>query len=89
MSQFKPSGSSFCEESKKNCDNPIWSTDPNKLKQKILSTDSLNKLPFELDDDLLEEDEDDEKPNHISSLTESFILINKENLGEGSSRSNF
>jgi len=72
------------EESKKN---GIIS-DPNKLKQKVLSSDSLDQLPFAFDDDdILEEDEDDEKLIPNSPLSDSFILINKENLGDGSSRS--
>lgn len=73
------------EESKKNGDEG----NSNKLKQKVLSSDSLDKLPFAIDEDLLDEDEEDDKIIPISPLTDSFVFINKENLGEGSSRSKY
>ena len=89
MDRNRPRPASDQEETKDTKQNGSVSfSDPNKLKQKVLSSDSLDKLPFAFDDEILEEeDEDDEKLNPESPLSESFILINKENLGDGSSRS--
>ena len=75
------------EEEEKRQENSTF--DPNKLKQKILSNDSLENFRLAIDEELLEEDEDYEKINQYSPLSESFIMINKENLGEGSSRSTY
>ena len=89
MDRKKPRPNSDQEETKESKRNGNLSlSDPNKLKQKVLSSDSLDKLPFAFDDEILEEeDEEDEKFNPESPLSESFIMINKENLGDGSSRS--
>lgn len=79
-SQFKIS---YDEETKEKNADPLYK---NKMKPKLMANDFIDKR-FAIDEELLEEDEDDEKIAPLSPLSESFIFINKENLGEGSSRS--
>lgn len=74
------------QEESKDDDNFDLYPNKNKIKPKILSNEFIDKK-IAIDEDLLEEDDEDEKLEPMTPLSGSFIFINKENLGEGSSRS--